>query len=209
MDADVARAPEESEARSSEGAEAPERSDRAEPGSSAERTRTSVVSGLRKKLRDQMEAFGELRRRVAEDHRDSVARRTTTVTGRSLTRQLLTRWLWLVGRILTAALAGRGELRRLGAEMKERRGAVEELERSLLELHQVFLDMAVLVEEQGHQVDDIESQVGRARSYIDRGVKQLGVARRHQKNTRKWTCFALILLLIIILVIVLPIVLKN
>ncbi|KAG0468749.1 hypothetical protein HPP92_018077 [Vanilla planifolia] len=209
MDADVARALKKAK-QIKQGLEALERSDRAEPGSSAERTRTSVVSGLRKKLRDQMEAFGELRRRVAEDHRDAVARRYYTVTGEKPDEATVDAMAVAGGEgILTAALAGRGELEATVAEMKERRGAFEELERSLLELHQVFLDMAVLVEEQGHQVDDIESQVGRARSYIDRGVKQLGVARRHQKNTRKWTCFALVLLLIIILVIVLPIVLKN
>ena len=35
-----------------------------------------------------------------------------------------------------------------------------ELERSLMELHQIFLDMAVLVEAQGEMLDNIEAQVG-------------------------------------------------
>lgn len=74
---------------------------------------------------------------------------------------------------------------------------------------QVFMDMAVLVTTQGEQLDDIESQVGKARSFVERGREQLQVARNHQKNTRKWTCFGIILLLVIILVIVLPIVLNN
>jgi len=39
-------------------------------------------------------------------------------------------------------------------EIQERHAAVRELEKSLLDLHQIFLDMAVLVEAQG----DIESQ---------------------------------------------------
>lgn len=34
-----------------------------------------------------------------------------------------------------------------------------ELERSLMELHQIFLDMAVLVEAQGEMLDNIEAQV--------------------------------------------------
>ena len=38
--------------------------------------------------------------------------------------------------------------------------AVLELERSLMELHQIFLDMAVLVEAQGEMLDNIEAQVG-------------------------------------------------
>ena len=46
------------------------------------------------------------------------------------------------------------------AEIQERHEAVRELEKSLLDLHQIFLDMAVLVEAQGEQLDNIEAQVG-------------------------------------------------
>lgn len=41
--------------------------------------------------------------------------------------------------------------------------AVKDLEQSLLELHQIFLEMAVLVESQGEMLDNIEKQVSRAR----------------------------------------------
>ncbi|XP_047952502.1 syntaxin-121-like [Salvia hispanica] len=88
-------------------------------------------------------------------------------------------------------------------EIQERHDAVKEMERNLMELHQVFLDMAVLVQSQGEQLDDIESQVNRASSFVRGGTEQLQVARKHQKNTRKWACFGIILLLIIILIIVL------
>jgi len=43
-------------------------------------------------------------------------------------------------------------------EIQERHAAVRELEKSLLDLHQIFLDMAVLVEAQGDMLDNIESQ---------------------------------------------------
>jgi t-SNARE complex subunit (syntaxin) len=45
------------------------------------------------------------------------------------------------------------------SEINERHEAVKELNKSLLELHQMFLDMAVLVEQQGVQLDNIERQV--------------------------------------------------
>jgi hypothetical protein len=45
------------------------------------------------------------------------------------------------------------------AEIQERHAAVEQLEKSLWELRQVFLDMAVLVESQGAMLDSIEAQV--------------------------------------------------
>jgi len=43
-------------------------------------------------------------------------------------------------------------------EINERHQQVKELEKSLLELHQMFLDMAVLIEQQGVQLDNIEKQ---------------------------------------------------
>ncbi|KAG8088634.1 hypothetical protein GUJ93_ZPchr0010g9414 [Zizania palustris] len=73
------------------------------------------------------------------------------------------------------------------AEIQERHGAIAVLERSLLELHQVFNDMAVLVAAQGEQLDDIESHVGRARSFVDRSREQLQVARKHQNNSNNNT----------------------
>jgi syntaxin 1B/2/3 len=44
------------------------------------------------------------------------------------------------------------------AEIQERHEAVKELEKSLLDLHQIFLDMAVLVEAQGEMLDNIGAQ---------------------------------------------------
>ena len=46
-------------------------------------------------------------------------------------------------------------------EIQERHSAVKDLERQLLGLHQIFLDMAVLVEAQGEMLDNIETQARR------------------------------------------------
>lgn len=44
-------------------------------------------------------------------------------------------------------------------EIQERHDAVRDIEKKLLDLHQVFMDMAVLVEKQGEMLDNIEIQV--------------------------------------------------
>ncbi|CAM0876686.1 unnamed protein product [Alopecurus aequalis] len=186
------------------------------PGSSTDRTRTSVVAGLRKKLKDSMETFSSLRGRITSEYRDTVARRYFTVTGAQPDEKTLDT-LADTGegeRFLQRAIAeqqgqGRGEVLGVVAEIQERHGAVSQLERSLLELQQVFNDMAVLVEAQGEQLNDIEGNVGRARSFVDRGREQLQVARTHQKSSRKWMCIGIAILLVVILVIVIPIVLKS
>ena len=46
------------------------------------------------------------------------------------------------------------------AEIQERHEAVKDLEESLLDLHQIFLDMSVQVDAQGEMLDNIEQQVG-------------------------------------------------
>lgn len=91
------------------------------------------------------------------------------------------------------------------SEIQERHDAVKDIERNLKELHQVFVDIALLIEQQGGELDDIEANVMNAGGEVDRGIRQLQIAKRHQKNTRKWTCYAIILLaIIIILAVVIP-----
>lgn len=51
------------------------------PGSSTDRTRTSVVGGLGKQLKDKMEEFQELRSKINQEYKETVERRYFTVTG--------------------------------------------------------------------------------------------------------------------------------
>ncbi|XP_057523828.1 syntaxin-121-like [Amaranthus tricolor] len=179
------------------------------PGSSTDRTRTSVVAGLGKKLKDKMEEFQELRGKINEEYRETVERRYYTVTGENPDEKTVD-LLISTGEsetFLQKAIQqqGRGQILDTIAEIQERHDAVKDIERNLKELHQIFMDIAVLIQHQGEQLDDIEANVDRANSFVQRGTTQLQQARKHQKNTRKWTCFAIILLLIIILIVVLSI----
>ncbi|KAK7283037.1 hypothetical protein RIF29_12249 [Crotalaria pallida] len=51
------------------------------PGSSSDRTRVSVVNGLKKKLKEAMESFNELRMQISSEYRETVQGRYFTVTG--------------------------------------------------------------------------------------------------------------------------------
>ncbi|KAM0065487.1 putative target SNARE coiled-coil domain, syntaxin domain, syntaxin/epimorphin [Helianthus debilis subsp. tardiflorus] len=179
------------------------------PGSSTDRTRTSVVNGVRNQLKVFMKSFNELREKMAAEHRETVQRRYYTVTGENADESTLEK-LISTGEsetFLQKAIQeqGRGQVMETVLEIQERHDAVTVIERNLKELHQVFMDMAVLVEHQGEQLDDIETHVNRANSFVTRGAAQLNEARKKQKNTRKWTCFGILLLLIIIAIIVLSI----
>lgn len=52
--------------------------------SASERTRTSITAGLKKKLKDMMGEFSELRARIHDEYREVVERRVYTVTGQHM-----------------------------------------------------------------------------------------------------------------------------
>ncbi|GLT49453.1 hypothetical protein SLA2020_230060 [Shorea laevis] len=177
-------------------------------GSSADRTRSSVVSGLGKKLKDLMDDFQGLRARMTAEYKETVERRYFTLTGQKADEETIEN-LIASGEsesFMQKAIQeqGRGQIPDTISEIQERHDAVKEIEKNLIELHQVFLDMAALVEAQGHQLNDIESHVAHASSFVRRGTEQLQDAREYQKDSRKWTCIAIALGIFLIIVILLP-----
>ncbi|CAN6276722.1 unnamed protein product [Urochloa humidicola] len=130
-------------------------------GTPLDRTRTAVTAGLRKKLRDLMLDFQALRQRMMSEYKETVERRYYALTGEVPEEEVIERII-SDGRgeeLLGAAVAEHGKGAVLAAvhEIQDRHDAAREVERSLLELHQVFLDMAVMVETQGDKLDDIET----------------------------------------------------
>lgn len=59
------------------------------------------------------------------------------------------------------------------------------LEQSVAELHQMFLDFALLTEQQGELLDQIEYQVKSAADYIDDANVDVHEAIEYQKKIRK------------------------
>jgi len=79
---------------------------------------------------------------------------------------------------------------------------VKALEQSVQELHQMFLDFALLVEQQGELLNNIEHQVRQAADHIEEGNKDIVESLEIQKSIRKkqmWIILIVIVVLIIIL----------
>ncbi|KAJ4879009.1 Syntaxin-related protein KNOLLE [Raphanus sativus] len=150
-------------------------------GTPVYRSRVAVTNGLRKKLKEVMMEFQGLRQRMMSEYKETVERRYFTEHGR--------------GKVLETVV-----------EIQDRYDAAKEIEKSLLELHQVFLDMAVMVEAQGEQMDEIEHHVMNASHYVKDGANELKTAKNHQRSSRKCMCVGIIVLLLIILVVLIPII---
>lgn len=77
------------------------------------------------------------------------------------------------------------------------------LEASVAELHQMFVDFALLTEQQGELLDQIEFQVKAAGDYIDEANTQLVESIQYQKSIRKRQLCIVMILMVVIGVVVL------
>lgn len=66
-------------------------------------------------------------------------------------------------------------------------------------MHEIFQDLALLVDEQGTHIDNIQTNIESANRQTAKGVKQLATASRSQrKNRKRMCCFAVLLIFILV-----------
>jgi len=97
-------------------------------------------------------------------------------------------------------------------EIEARHNDILQLEKSIKELHDLFMDMCTLVQEQGDMVDRIENNVFATQDYVEKAVTHTKQAVVYQtKARRKKICLIttlIVVLIVVILAIVIPIVNK-
>ncbi|XP_057783117.1 syntaxin-112-like [Salvia miltiorrhiza] len=152
-------------------------------GGHVDRTRTGVTHGLRIKLKEMMNDFQCLREKIVQEHKQGVESSDGMVERATSD-----------GRVVV--FDGKGEL---FEENRQRDEAVKDLQRSLVELHQVFLDMAVMVDAQADNLNNIEQNVVSAASDVRGGAKELDRASQMKKR-RTCACWIGVVLLVLMLV---------
>lgn len=87
------------------------------------------------------------------------------------------------------------------ADIEARHADIIKLESSIRELHDMFMDMAMLVESQGEMIDRIEFHVSGALEYVEEAVKDTKKAMEYQRKARrKQLCIAICILILVIIV---------
>jgi len=89
--------------------------------------------------------------------------------------------------------------------LQERHNDILDLEKAMGELHQLFLDMAILVEAQGDLVDQIQFSVSQTKAYHEKAERTLAVVEKQKKKIRKKKLIICIIVTVTILIIVLVI----
>lgn len=180
-----------------------------EKGTGIDRARMNMTNALTKKFKDLMTEFQTLRQRIQDEYREVVERRVITVTGTRPDDETIDHLIETGNseQIFQKAIleAGRGQVVSTVEEIQERHDAVKEIEKKLLDLHQIYLDMAVLVDAQGEILDNIESQVTNTTDHVRMGNEALQTAKSLQKRSRKCMMISIILFLVIAAIIVLAV----
>ncbi|CAF1940437.1 unnamed protein product [Brassica napus] len=156
-----------------------DRENRSKPGcgkgTGVDRTRTATTIAVKKKFKDKISEFQMVDRLIETGYSEQIFQKAIMEQGR-------------------------GQIMDTLAEIQERHDAVRGLEKKLLDLQQVFLDMAVLVDAQGEMLDNIENMVSSAVDHVQSGNNQLTKALKKQKSSRKWMCISILILLIIVII---------
>ncbi|KAG7034964.1 Syntaxin, partial [Cucurbita argyrosperma subsp. argyrosperma] len=94
---------------------------------------------------------------------------------------------------------GQGKVVSTMEEVQERLDAVKELEKRLLELHQIYLKTAAVVEGQAKPLDNIENQGRNAQDRSQSRIKAIQVVKNLEKESRKGVMYIIITVLVVII----------
>ncbi|XP_050075261.1 syntaxin-1A isoform X6 [Anopheles maculipalpis] len=89
------------------------------------------------------------------------------------------------------------------ADIEARHADIIKLENSIRELHDMFMDMAMLVESQGEMVDRIEYHVENSRDYVTTGQQDLVQAVKYMAKARKKKIMIAVCLLVTVIILLL------
>jgi len=70
------------------------------------------------------------------------------------------------------------------SELQEREQSIRKIETDIVEVNQIFKDLATMVHEQGEVIDSIEANVETATIQVSEGAQQISKARDYQVCSR-------------------------
>lgn len=88
----------------------------------------------------------------------------------------------------------------------EREEEVNKVVRSIVDLNDIFKDLAHMVHEQGTVLDRIDYNIEQTQFQVQEGYKQLQKAEKYQRKNRKMHCISILAVMVIIFMVILIIV---
>ena len=168
------------------------------------RIRETQITCLHKRFLDLMTEHSQSQSDYNDKHKKLLRDQVEIVTGGRKNddeiEQMLTEPLEDVftGNHLNKSQNARQQL----AEVNARHKIILDIEKSIREVHSLFIEMAAMVEQQGELIDIIERNVVKAAEATTSGQSQLKEARERATSARKkkYICYAIIAVVVIILI---------
>mmetsp|Transcript_24195 Transcript_24195/g.43722 ORF Transcript_24195/g.43722 Transcript_24195/m.43722 type:complete len:302 (-) Transcript_24195:213-1118(-) len=170
------------------------------------RIRENLSNTLTRKFVDEMKAYQNSQQKYKEDIKKKVKRQVQIVKPDATDEDVENVLKSEGGRdalYKEKILAGgvNDQVKNTYAQVAGKYQDVLTLEQSVAELHQMFLDFALLTEQQGELLDQIEFNVRSAADYVEEGNVDLFESIEFQKKIRKKQCWMMIIAIIATIVI--------
>ncbi|KAM6423552.1 syntaxin-2 isoform 1-T2 [Liasis olivaceus] len=169
------------------------------------RIRKSQHSVLTRKFVDVMTTYNRTQTVFRERTKDQI-RRQLEITGKTTTDEELEDMLESGNlSIFTSDIILDTKMTRAALdEIESRHKDIIKLESSIQELHEMFMDMAMLVEVQGEMVNSIEKNVMNAVDYVGHAKEETKKAVKYQSKARrkKWIILIVVLVLLVVLALI-------
>uniref|UniRef100_A0A9J7WZ01 Syntaxin-3 n=1 Tax=Cyprinus carpio carpio TaxID=630221 RepID=A0A9J7WZ01_CYPCA len=176
------------------------------------RIRKSQHAVLSRKFVDVMTKYNEAQVDFREKSKGRIQRQLE-ITGKTTTDEELEEMLEGGNTaVFTAGIVDSGISKQALNEIEARHKDIVRLESSIKELHDMFVDIAMLVESQGGMIERIENNMDQSVGFVERAVADTKKAAKFQQEARRkkiiLVVIGVVVLIIIILIVVLTQVLK-
>lgn len=167
------------------------------------RIRKSQHTVLSRKFGEVMIAYNETQIQFRERSKGRIQRQLE-ITGKATTDDELEEMLESGNpSIFTSDIISDSQITRQALnEIESRHKDIMKLESSIRELHDLFMDIAMLVETQGEMINNIEKNVENAADYIEHAKEETKKAIKYQSKSRRKLIFIIICVAILLLILV-------
>ncbi|XP_050983601.1 syntaxin 3b isoform X3 [Labeo rohita] len=149
------------------------------------RIRKSQHAVLSRKFVDVMTKYNEAQVDFREKSKGRIQRQLE-ITGKATTDEELEEMLeGGNAAVFTAGIVDSGISKQALSEIEARHKDIVRLESSIKELHDMFVDIAMLVESQGGMIDRIESNMDQSVGFVERAVADTKKAAKFQQEARR------------------------
>uniref|UniRef100_A0A8C6TUB8 Syntaxin-3 n=1 Tax=Neogobius melanostomus TaxID=47308 RepID=A0A8C6TUB8_9GOBI len=166
------------------------------------RIRKSQHAVLSRKFVEVMTKYNEAQVDFRERSKGRIQRQLE-ITGKATTDDELEEMLESGNAAVFTAIVDSGISKQALSEIESRHKDIVRLESSIKELHDMFVDIAMLVENQGEIVDNIEQNVSKSVDHIVEAKEQTKKAVKYQTSARKKTVIVVVVVVILLAILAL------